>query len=142
MIESPPETDQRRQNLLTQLAGILQVDTGETEDLANPRDDSAESFRTGTSAELVSPTAVGSSQPPGKVVASETAGASLAEPFQRDGEFMPLAPNEFSKLRLAEAEVESLILKFLLNCQKCDGPTKSPSRSASRSVFARSCSTP
>ena len=34
---------------------------------------------------------------------------------------MPIAPNEFSKLRLAEAEVESLILKFLLNRQNATG---------------------
>ena len=34
---------------------------------------------------------------------------------------MPIAPNEFSKLRLGEAEVESLILKFLLNRRNATG---------------------
>ena len=39
----------------------------------------------------------------------------------RPGEFMPPAPPDFAALRLAEAEVESLILKFLMHRQNATG---------------------
>jgi len=121
MLETPPETDPRRQSLLTQLAGILQVGTEETEELANRNGDSAASFRMAISGEIGSSTAVDSPPPAPKTVPGKVAGEFSATPFRRHGEFVPIAPNEFSKLRLAEAEVESLILKFLLNCQDATG---------------------
>ena len=39
----------------------------------------------------------------------------------RPGDFVPLAPTEFASLRLAEAEVESLMLKFLLHRHNATG---------------------
>ena len=108
MISTPPETDLRRQSLLTQLAAILQVNA----DVAS-----------GTSAipgEAGLPTAA-DSPPPAPGNAHGESGGPSAEALRRDGEFVPIAPNEFSKLRLAEAEVESLILKFLLNRQNATG---------------------
>ncbi len=121
MIEPPPKPDLRHQNLLTQLAGILQAGDGDTEGLANPSDDSAASFLTAISAEVGSPVAEDASPPPPMTAASGVNGESPAGVSRRGSEFVPIAPKEFSNLRLAEAEVESLILKFLLNCQDATG---------------------
>jgi predicted ATPase with chaperone activity len=63
-----------------------------------------------------------SSSPPAPgAVQREIAGQSIHEPLGSDGDFLPIAPNELSKLRLTETEVESLLLKVLLNRQNATG---------------------
>ncbi len=122
MIQTPPEPDLRRQNLLNQLAAILQVDAGIGEDRGKRSEDSpAAPLPPAVSANADPPVAEDSPLPAPKTVQDEIASGPSTGPARVNGEFVPIAPSEFSKLRLAEAEVESLILKFLLNCQNATG---------------------
>ncbi len=110
MNPTPSETDLRRQSLRTQLAAILQVDATQGEDVGNGAVDPADASLT----TAPSPPASGGVQ-------NQGASESLHESVGSKGDFMPIAPNEFSKLRLAETEVESLILKSMLHCQVATG---------------------
>ena len=152
MIRTPPPGqqewgDQRRQDLLTQLAVILQADSDTPVDSADrPDDSSVASIRGGISAEAESRPASGCpaerhSPPTPNELLGKLAGESSTESSRGDGEFVPIAPDEFSKLRLTEAEVESLILKFLLNCQDATGQQIAGQIGISFCI-ARSCCTP
>ncbi len=122
MLSTLPETDPRRQKLLTKLAAILQVDGVMTEDLANRGGDSPGSpLPTAISTESALPTADDAPRPAAKTMHGGVDSASSTRPLRTYREFLPIAPNEFSKLRLVETEVESLMLKFLLNRQNATG---------------------
>jgi hypothetical protein len=111
MTPSLPEADLRRQNLRSQLAAILQVDTGAPGDNVNHEGDSPPTVSTRCPAEP-------STSP---IARPDDGGDAPAGPLSEDGGFVPIAPDEFHKLRIPEAEVESLILKFLMNRQTATG---------------------
>ncbi len=122
MTSTPPESDLRRQSLLTQLAAILQVDAGTVDGPGKQGDAAADALfprippaagglRTSDHSLPLSP---GTAQ-------ADIAAPSPLEPQCQEGEFLPIAPGEFAKLRLSETEVESLILKFLLSRQNATG---------------------
>ena len=113
------ETDLRRRNLRTQLAAILQVDAGIGENRGNRHDDLPVADASAAKASGQGSSAA-EGRPPG-AMPSHAGGEPSAEAFGGRAEFVPIAPNDFSELRLAEAEVESLVLKFLLNCQNATG---------------------
>jgi hypothetical protein len=114
---APPDTDLRRQNLRSQLAAILQVDFSE-EARAGETDFPAAEPRTAAARDTCPPDLT---EPPRPAAITPSDGAGTGQALQRDGEFVPLAPDDISKLRIAQAEVESLILKFLVNRQTAAG---------------------
>ena len=119
---APPENDLRRQNLHAQLAAILQVDAEESEVLNNRGSDStAASFHSATSAEGRSPLGGDPSSAPPGTAQNDAVREFPLDPVRDGNQFVPLAPREFSGLRVAEAEVESLVLKYLLNRQNASG---------------------
>jgi hypothetical protein len=111
------ESDQRRKQLLAQLAAILQTEDASPSEEAAPRPDTAQDASIAELRELGLP--VGQDGPPlaSRVVAAQKAGrgGTPAQRLAAANEYLPLAPDEFSKFRLAEAEVESLALKFLMH---------------------------
>jgi hypothetical protein len=116
MNPTPSETDLRRQNLLTKLAAILQLDAGTGEDRGIRGDDTpvasiSRAIPVGAGLQPVQ----GAASPGLDTVQNGVADEFSTDPLRRADEFVPIAPNEFSKLRLSETDVESLILKFLLN---------------------------
>jgi len=134
MTSATQDNDQRRKKLLTQLAAILQVDGGLEEERAGAPSGAQE-----TTPSDLSPTAelrelgllaTDDSGPaprieqlangPGGLPAMPGHPILRVADVRRD-EFVPAVPGEFSALRLAEAEVESLILKFMLHRQSPTG---------------------
>ena len=122
MTSTPPESDLRRQSLLTQLAAILQVDAGTVDGPGKQGDAAADALfpRTLPSAGGLRTSDHSLPLSPGTAQA-DIAAPSPLEPQCQEGEFLPIAPGEFAKLRLSETEVESLILKFLLSRQNATG---------------------
>ncbi len=120
MTSATSEKEQRRKRLLTQLAEILQTDAvrGGTGRRGGPLG------HEGSAAEL---RALGlpvfdAAAPidAGPASATTTANADTSA-IARPGDFVPPAPTDFASLRLAEAEVESLMLKFLMHRQNATG---------------------
>jgi hypothetical protein len=122
MPPTPLETDPRRQNLLAQLATILRSDGEPGENCANRSAPSLDEYLpAGIHAPggLPPATHLPTAAPQSKH--SQGGGQSPSDARCSDYQFVPLAPNEFPKLRLSESEIESLILKFLLNRPNASG---------------------
>jgi hypothetical protein len=117
MTPNPPETDVRRQNLRTQLAAILQATSGveaESQDSAPPPGSSL-SASPGPGSPPADPPSPPELPPPACVSPPPSVRPD------RHGEFLPLAPNELVNLRIAEAEIIELVLKFLLHRKTATG---------------------
>jgi predicted ATPase with chaperone activity len=122
MTSATSEKEQRRKRLLTQLAEILQMEPVQQEECAqgsgSPSEVSAAELR------ALGLPVFDSEAPTGMEPAMRRNAARAASSADaRANEFVPLAPADFSSLRLAEAEVESLMLKFLMhrhNAIGCD----------------------
>jgi hypothetical protein len=82
---------------------------------------SVASCSTTNPAEDATPTSNDGLPPTPPAASTDTPNQSSHEALRRVKEFVPIVPNEFSKLRLAQVEVESLILKFLLSCHNATG---------------------
>jgi MoxR-like ATPase len=105
MTTATSDNDQRRKKFLDQLASILQVDGAQQDN-------------------VLTQTEVVRGRPPAGQVGSierQNGPSSTQSPVNRPGEFVPLAPGEFSQFCLAEAEVESLALKFLMHRHNATG---------------------
>ena len=131
MTSATTEKEQRRKLLLSQLAAILQTDAPEGGASAPGHPGHPLAGRGSTEAATETSAAelralglpVFDSATPidaGPADRYHDSRATTA-PIPRPGEFVPLAPNEFSSLRLAEAEVESLMLKFLMHRHNATG---------------------
>lgn len=113
------EKEQRRKRLLSQLAEILQTDIPEGGAPAAETSieaSAAEELRALGLPVFDSATPIGA----GLAAAYHDPRAATA-PVARPGEFVPPAPADFAALRLAEAEVESLMLKFLMHRHNATG---------------------
>lgn len=120
MTPSSPEADLRRQNLRTQLAAILQIDSGIREDRAKAGNDlSATPFPVATPTEFGARPVEEASGPFSGTLQGKVPGDWSSELLRDD--FVPRAPRDFSELSISESEVDSLILKFLLNRQSATG---------------------
>ena len=115
------DKEQRRQRLLNQLAEILQTDVAQQRESTPEPEGTLET----SAAELralglpVFEGAAGGGNEPASP--RNTTGAAAVSPEVRPSDFVPIAPSEFAGLRLAEAEVESLALKFLMHRHNATG---------------------
>jgi hypothetical protein len=111
MTTATSDNDRRRKKFLDQLAAILQVDGAPPDKVATPTPEAATCT-------------IPQGPPPVVRASSFTHPNSLTPsnaPCNRRGEFVPLAPGEFPQFHLAEAEVESLALKFLMHRHSATG---------------------
>jgi len=125
MSNATSENDLRRKRLLTQLATILQLDAVPEAPAAQPTEadsSAAEMRELGLPVDFVTapPLRTGSlAEKRADIRPNHSHAPEVPTGFA--DEFVPLAPGEFSKFRLAEAEVESLVMKFLLHRHNATG---------------------
>jgi hypothetical protein len=117
------DNDQRRKKFLDQLSAILQLDGPPPGNVA-ARTDAARNVAGDIKQDATAPL----DEAAWRGIATGLSPQTQAVPFRREsgqsspqsagdrpGEFVPIAPSEFSQFRLSEAEVESLALKFLMH---------------------------